>query len=399
MPLAVAPSEPRTTPQKGRILVVDDSAVVRGLISRWIGEHPSFDVVATAPDGQVAIRAAQQHKPDIVILDIDMPVMDGLTALPEILRVSPNSLVLVSSTLTARNARISMQALALGAIDLQPKPESSRDLTMSQSFKQDFMRKLEGLLGAKPRSAQPQAAAAPLRSFSIMRGATSAPSTRPPLAAPVKDISASLARPAGLTRLSTAPRAIVIGSSTGGPRAVTQVLEALGSALTRVPVLITQHMPPVFTASFAEQIAARTGRIAHEAADGELPVAGTILVAPGGRHMRLTKGPDGQVRIKLDDGAPVKFCKPAVDVLFTDAAEAYGPAALGLILTGMGSDGADGAMLMRKAGAHIIVQDEATSVVWGMPGAAYKAGAASHVLPLDRIGPALVSALDTGAIP
>lgn len=395
--------------------MVDDSVVVRGLLSRWIGEHPGFEVVGAVGDGAAAIRAAEAHKPNIVILDIDMPVMDGITALPEILRVSPGSHVLVASTLTARNARLSMQCLALGAVDLQPKPEGSRDMTMSQAFRQDFMRKLEGLLHARPRNAPP-APAAPTRQFSIASapairrpqgpgapvpprapspapGATRHPAPEPaPAAAPIP------LRPSP-SRLSVTPRVIVIGSSTGGPRAVTQVLDALGSAGSRIPILITQHMPPIFTASFAEQIAQKTGRPAREGADGEIPAPGSILVAPGGKHMRLGRAADGQVQIRIDDGPPVKFCKPAVDLLFTDAAEFYGASALGVILTGMGSDGADGALLMRKAGSQIIVQDEATSVVWGMPGAAYKAGAASHVMPIDRIGPALASALQTGAIP
>lgn len=411
-----APAGFRAPASRGKVLVVDDSVVVRGLLSRWIREHPGFEVVGAVGDGAAAIRAAETHKPNIVILDIDMPVMDGITALPEILKVSPGSHVLVASTLTARNARLSMQCLALGAVDLQPKPEGSRDMTMSQSFRQDFMRKLEGLLHARPRNA-PAAPAAPVRQFSI----ASAPAIRrapgPGAPAPLRAPSrfAGAAMPAGSelppaaaapiplrplpSRLSVTPRVIVIGSSTGGPRAVTQVLEALGAAGARIPILITQHMPPIFTASFAEQIAHRTGRPAHEGVDGEIPAPGSILVAPGGKHMRLGRGADGQIHVRIDDGPPVKFCKPAVDLLFTDAAEFYGASALGVILTGMGSDGADGALLMRKAGSQIIVQDEATSVVWGMPGAAYKAGAASHVMPIDRIGPALASALQTGAIP
>ncbi len=395
---------------KAKVLVVDDSAVVRGLLSRWINEHAQFEVTATAGDGAAAIRLAEQHKPRIVILDIDMPVMDGLAALPEILRVSPESHVLVASTLTARNARLSMQCLSLGAVDLQPKPEGGRDMTMSQSFRQDFMRKLEGLLHAKPRQAGggATAAAAPVRQFSIAARAPRQPAAQPGArgATPAAPESAArqpaVASPTPLrtpaTRLSVTPRAIVIGSSTGGPRAVTQVLESLGPLGGRVPIMIAQHMPPIFTASFAEQLAAKTGRPAREGADGEAPQPGTILVAPGGKHMRLAKGADGQPVIRIDDGPPVKFCKPAVDVLFADAAQVYGASALGLILTGMGSDGADGALAMRQAGSSIIVQDEATSVVWGMPGAAWKAGAATHMMPLERIGLALAGALQTGAI-
>jgi two-component system chemotaxis response regulator CheB len=287
--------------------------------------------------------------------------------------------VIVASSLTARSARLSMQCLQLGAADIQPKPESNRDLTMSVSFRQELMRKLEGLIGAQPRGAR---------------------RTQPTLAA--RD-GATLLQPAPQPQLppprpEVQPRAILIGASTGGPRAVAQVLEDLGKAGMRLPVLIAQHMPPVFTASFAEQLQLRAGRAAREAIDGEIPVPGMIYVAPGGRHMRLDKS-DGQVRIHLDDSAPIKFCRPSVDALFTDAALVYGASALAVMLTGMGDDGLDGSRLLRRAGATILAQDKATSVVWGMPGAVAREGLASQVLPLEDIGQAIASALGLGGQP
>ncbi len=360
---------------KAKVLIVDDSVVARGLFSRWVSESPLLEVAATAADGANGVKAAARCQPDIVILDLDMPVMDGLTALPEILRVSPKSAVLVASSLTARSARLSMQCLSLGATDLQPKPESNRDLTMSLSFRQDLMRKLEGLIGSQPRL--PRAA----RKLTVVDpAAPPAPAEAPP------------APPPSLPRAEVQPRALLIGASTGGPRAVAQLLEEAGKAGARVPVLIAQHMPPVFTASFAEQLQARTGRPAREAQDGEHPVPGSIYVAPGGRHMRLDKSA-GQVRIHLDDSAPIKFCRPSVDALFTDAALVYGASALAVILTGMGNDGLDGVRLLRRAGAMVLAQDKASSVVWGMPGAVAREGLASEVLGIDQMGAAVADLL------
>jgi two-component system chemotaxis response regulator CheB len=193
-------------------------------------------------------------------------------------------------------------------------------------------------------------------------------------------------------RLRTAPRCLLIGASTGGPRAVTQVVANLGLALQRVPVLIVQHMPPLFTAAFAEQIRVQSGVMAREAEQGEKLVPGRIYVAPGGRHMGLARG-EAQPTIRLDDGPPVNFCRPAVDVLFRDAAAVFGASALAVVLTGMGSDGTHGAQALVDAGAPVLVQDEASSTVWGMPGSIAKAGLANEILPLERIAPALKMAL------
>ena len=195
--------------------------------------------------------------------------------------------------------------------------------------------------------------------------------------------------------MTAAPRCLLIGASTGGPRAVTQVVAALGLALQRVPVLIVQHMPPIFTAVFAEQLRAQSGVMAREPQHGEKLAPGNIYVAPGGRHMGLAKE-GGQPVIRLDDGPAVNFCRPAVDVLFRDAAVVFGAASLAVVLTGMGSDGTHGAQALVEAGATVLAQDEATSTVWGMPGSIAKAGLAQDILPLDRIAPALKTAL-TGA--
>jgi two-component system chemotaxis response regulator CheB len=315
------------------------------------------------------VRAVTLHKPDIVILDLDMPVMDGLTALPEILRARPGVSVLIASTLTARSARLSMQCLALGAVDLVPKPQTGRDLTLSTAFRDELMRKISALPVATgaARDLEPAHRAEAARVSAAPKGARRAMAGLP-------------------ERVRPPPRALLIGASTGGPRAVMTVLEALGERLALLPVFIVQHMPPVFTASFAEQLAQRLGRPAREAVDGEIVAPGQIVVAPGGQHLRLALH-DNQVRTVLDHGPPIRFCRPSVDVLFSDAAEIYGAQATAVILTGMGSDGCDGARLLHKAGATIIAQDEATSVVWGMPGAVAKAGVAHHITPLPGIAP------------
>jgi two-component system, chemotaxis family, protein-glutamate methylesterase/glutaminase len=317
---------------------------------------------------------AARLMPNLIILDLDMPVMDGLTALPEILRASPDSCVIIASSLTARSARLSLQCLSLGATDLQPKPDSNRDLTMSLSFRQELIAKLEGLIGAsggpdRRRKAVQDSQPAILESAHVQVRET---------------LPESL-------RFETKPRLVVIGASTGGPRAIDTVLESMKDACNRLPVIVVQHMPPVFTASLAAQLRDRLERPVREAAHEEVPVAGTVYIAPGGQHLRLIKH-DGHIRMLLDDSAPVKFCRPSVDVTFGDAAYILGASTLGVVLTGMGSDGLEGARLLRKAGATIIAQDEATSVVWGMPGAVSREGLAQHVLPVDQIGRAINAA-------
>jgi two-component system chemotaxis response regulator CheB len=360
------PASPRT-----RVMVVDDSAVVRGLVSRWINESGQFDVVGTASNGKVAIDQIERTQPDIVLLDLDMPELDGIGTLPHLLKKRPQMSVIVVSTLTQRNADISLKCLSLGAVDCLAKPESSREVTTSTGFRAELINKLQALAGSRHRKHIGEPAAT--------RVEPSAP--RPPLARP--------------RVAAVAPRCLLIGASTGGPRAVTQVVTNLGLALQRVPVLIVQHMPPIFTGVFADQLRAQTGVMAREPEHGEKLVPGNIYVAPGGRHMGLAKD-GGQPVIRLDDGPAVNFCRPAVDVLFRDAAVVFGAAALAVVLTGMGSDGTNGAHALVEAGATVLAQDEATSTVWGMPGSIAKAGLAQEILPLDRIAPALKTAL-TGA--
>lgn len=351
-------------------MIVDDSAVIRGLISRWLKEAGGFEVVASASNGRMAIESAERSKPDIVLLDIEMPEIDGLAALPLILKAHPSCKVVVISTLTHRNAEISLKCLSRGAIDYLAKPESARVAGAASEFQKNLIEKLRALSAPKSRFAQLAA-----------RGPGSA---RPRISNALPSSSAGR------------PQCLVIGASTGGPRAVERVLSDLRPALLRLPVLIVQHMPPMFTAVFADHLRTLLSVPCREAREGDAVLPGHILVAPGGRHMGLSVS-DGKPAIRLGDEPPENFCRPAVDVLFREAASVFGASALALVLTGMGSDGTQGARQLSKAGATVIAQDEATSIVWGMPGSIARAGLARAVLPLEAIGPSL-KGLITGSV-
>jgi two-component system chemotaxis response regulator CheB len=378
--------------RRPRVLIVDDAVVVRGLFGRWIEADGRFEVLPTCADGQSAIAAAKKHRPQVIVLDLEMPVMDGMTALPEIIAASPESAVLIASTLTRRNAKLSMRCLALGAAEVLPKPDSNRDLTLSTSFREEFIAKIAGLAGAQVNALRPghppahAPANAPARAPAGPHAPTPAAGASTPLRAPViRELRPSQSLAGHVQQL---PRYIVIGASTGGPRAVAQVLSDIKTVLPHVATLIVQHMPPMFTASFAEQMQAQIGMPVREPTDGERIQQGAVYIAPGGRHMGVVRE-NSQPVIRISDGPPVKFCRPSVDVLFADVAKELGNGALAMVLTGMGSDGCDGARLLRQAGVAVIAQDEASSVVWGMPGAVTKAGLASLVLPLTDIGPSI----------
>ncbi len=371
MSIASAPA-PAPMTASTRVMVCDDSVVVRGLMARWL-EEAGFDIVATVANGRAAIDALDRADPDIVLLDIDMPELDGISTLPRLLEKKPHLAVIVISTLTQRNADISLKCLSLGALDYLPKPESNRQVTTSTNFRQELVAKVQAL--GRPRARRPGGPA-------IQRPAALAPAERPPAPAYPRAV-----RP----RPAVAPRCLLIGASTGGPKAVGEMLSPLAGLLHRIPTLIVQHMPPIFTAVFAEHLSAQVGIPAREPQDGEVPAAGCIYVAPGGRHMGLRRDRAPQPVLRLDDGPAVNFCRPAVDVLFRDAAHVYGGAAVAVVLTGMGSDGANGARALVEAGAAVIAQDEATSTVWGMPGAVARAGLAHEILPLGAIAPAIKS--------
>jgi two-component system chemotaxis response regulator CheB len=355
------------------VMVVDDSVVIRGLISRWIASEPDMVVAASLRTGLDAVNQLERVNPDVAVLDIEMPELDGISALPQLLAKKRNLIIIMASTLTRRNAEISFKALSLGASDYIPKPESTREASAAETFHHDLIQKIRSL-GAKVRRTAPATSSPTLdRAKEFL--------TRPtPL--PVAQL---MRRAFGMQ----APRVLLIGSSTGGPQALMALVTELGPVIDRFPVLITQHMPPTFTTILAEHLARSSHRPAHEAVDGEIVKAGRIYLAPGGRHMRVVRhGADAA--IALDDGPPVNFCKPAVDPLFTSAIDVWQGGVLALVLTGMGSDGMRGGKEIVAAGGSVIAQDEASSVVWGMPGAAANAGICAAILPLNQIAPKLV---------
>jgi two-component system chemotaxis response regulator CheB len=379
MSVALAGSSTSTSTRQEplRVMVVDDSVVIRGLISRWIESEPDMVVAASLRTGLDAVNQIERVNPDVAVLDIEMPDLDGISALPLLLAKKRNLIIIMASTLTRRNAEISFKALSLGASDYIPKPESTREASAAETFRHDLIQKIRHL-GAKVRRAVPDSASPPL--------APALDRPREPLPrTPVHPV-AQLLRRAFSTQ---APRVLLIGSSTGGPQALMTLVAEIGAVIDRFPVLITQHMPPTFTTILAEHLARSSHRPAHEAVDGEIVKAGQIYLAPGGRHMRVVRrGID--IVIALDDGPPVNFCKPAVDPLFASAIDVWQGGVLAVVLTGMGSDGMRGGKEIVAAGGSVIAQDEASSVVWGMPGAAANAGICAAILPLNQIAPKLV---------
>jgi two-component system, chemotaxis family, protein-glutamate methylesterase/glutaminase len=363
-----------------RVMIVDDAVVARSIMARWVDAEPDMKVAASMRTGREALENLEAHDPDVVLLDVEMPELDGLAALPLLLSKKRDLVVIMVSTLTRRSAELSLRALALGATDYVPKPETTYEAMTSAAFRRELIEKVRGL-GRKR----------------LARKLTLALEEKPPRGQPPVLPRAPDVKPrrADTTEISlrpfavAMPRALLIGSSTGGPQALTTLLEKLPEAIDHAPVLITQHMPPTFTAVLAEHLSRASGRGAHEAEHGEPVLAGGIYLAPGARHMRVVREGDG-IKIALGDDPPVNFCRPAVDPLFSTAAEVWGPALLGVVLTGMGNDGTRGAADIVAAGGSVIAQDEATSVVWGMPRSVAQAGLCSAVLPLDQLAPKIL---------
>jgi len=307
-----------------------------------------------------------------------MPDIDGITALPLLFEKRRDLVVTMSSTLTRRNAEVSLRALSLGAADYVPKPESTREITSSTAFRRDLIEKIRAL-GARRK--QRLSGARPLP-WAVPAAADRAPVESLRGGAPTRqgdDVTYKL-RPFA----PVLPRVLLIGASTGGPQTLGAIVGGIGGVIDQVPVLITQHMPPTFTTILAEILERAAGRPAQEAIEGEAFHPGRIYIAPGGRHLRAVRR-NGVPAAALDDGPPINFCKPAVDPMFSSAAAAWGSANLALVLTGMGSDGMRGAGDVVAAGGSVIAQDEETSVVWGMPGSVTKAGLCSAVLAADQI--------------
>jgi two-component system, chemotaxis family, protein-glutamate methylesterase/glutaminase len=355
--------------RKIKVLIVEDSSVIRSLLTRWLSAEADIEVVGMAIDGRHGIQRAKDLGPDVVLLDIEMPIMDGMSALPEILKAAPKARVIMASTLTRRGGEITIKALSAGASDYLAKPEAGA-LAGAADYKRDLLMKVR-MLGARAvRTPQPASARADQPSFPR----------------PIKAPSAPLLR--SVTAQAT-PKVIVIGASTGGPEALRVVVNGLHGRVN-VPVLITQHMPALFTKILAEHLSKHTGAKVVEAEDGMEARAGCFYIAPGSHHMTLSQS-SGVIRLELNSNPPENFCRPAVDPLFRSAAEVMGDRALGVILTGMGHDGREGARALVAKGALLIAQDEETSVVWGMPGSVVRAGLASAAKSLNEIAPAILN--------
>ena len=371
---------PEPTPSDPiRVLIVDDSAVIRGFTARALAEIGDAVVVGSVSDGQAALNYIKRELVDVVILDIEMPVMDGLTALPQIVKATQWVRVIMSSTLTLQGAEVSMKALALGAADYVSKPSSTREVDATAEWKLDLLAKVRALGVSAWRDRQRAGKTGPLPA-GVMAPAnaasTAAASTRPRLYESSKVVLRPV--PAGV------PDVLAIGSSTGGPQALFAVLPQLKGL--KQPIVITQHMPKTFTTILADHITRQTGLPCDEAVDGAVLTPGRAILAPGDNHMLFVRE-GGQVRVKLDQGPPENFCRPAVDPMLRSLIDIFGASRiLVTILTGMGSDGMKGSELVVNGGGMVVGQDQPTSVVWGMPGAVATAGLCSAVLPVNEIG-------------
>ncbi len=348
-----------------RVLIVDDSAVVRGALGRIVDDQPDLTVVTTAPNGRVALDALRHQPADVVLLDIEMPEMDGLTALPLILAQHPETRVIMASSLTQRGAEITMQAMALGASDFIAKPAARSGTAALASVQTEIASKVRAIgRAARGRPRVP-------------------PSASPPRLVPRSTI---LAPRAG----DSSPRVLAIAASTGGPNALSDLLSALPKDFP-LPILITQHMPPVFTGLLAQRLERDSGRPSREARHGEAVEAGHTYVAPGDFHL-LVRTHEGQPFIQLTQTAPENFCRPSADPMLRSIAAMYGPSTLAVVLTGMGEDGLRGCREVQQRGGRILVQDEASSVVWGMPGAVAHAGLAHEILPVSDLATSILHA-------
>ncbi|MGA2571386.1 MAG: chemotaxis response regulator protein-glutamate methylesterase [Terracidiphilus sp.] len=345
-----------------RVLIVDDSVVVRRLLTQALNSHPSLEVVGAAPDGSVALQRMAQFSPDVVTLDIEMPGMNGLEVLRQIRRDFPAVRVIMFSTLTECGAAMTLDALTLGADDYVTKT--------AKAFSGD----------AETSTLQHTLIPKILQFFHL-------PDQNPagdPGAGPAPSAKESAPFPSAA---GGQPKVVVLGISTGGPTALGAILPQIPASFP-LPILIVQHMPPVFTRLLAERLNKGCALRVEEATPGAIVEQGRILIAPGDFHMSVAPV-NGHISIALDQSPPQNFCRPAVDVLFRSAAEVYGGSAIAVVLTGMGQDGLRGARALKGSGARVLAQDEATSVVWGMPGAVAGSGIADRILPLQEIVPVL----------
>ncbi|MCX6519633.1 MAG: chemotaxis response regulator protein-glutamate methylesterase [Actinobacteria bacterium] len=373
-------STSQTTNGPIRVLVVDDAVAVRRLMTMLFQSEPELELAGIAQDGLVALEKIGLLKPDIISLDLAMPNMDGLTMLREMRERGIDVPVIMFSTLTHHGAKETIEGLALGAADYVTKPTHyDNPMDALEAVRAELVPRIKAIVRAAQRS--PESASAPAAAKGATAGSTSS--------------AGSAGSAASSVQRSGKVEAIVIGSSTGGPNALAEVISRLPGNL-RVPVLIAQHMPPVYTTYLAQRLDSLSALTVREAVDGEPLQSGTVYIAPGDHHLTLRPTAAGAT-VALTQSAPVNHCRPSVDVLFSSAAAIWGKQCLAIVLTGMGHDGRDGAVELHGLGAQVLVQDEATSVVWGMPGAVHDAGVADEVLPIDKIAAAAVRLTAVGS--
>jgi two-component system chemotaxis response regulator CheB len=348
-----------------RVMVVDDSVAIRRLVTEALEQDPMLEMVGTASNGAIGLQRIPQFNPDVITLEIEMPDMNGLEMLRHVRRDYPQLRVIMFSALTERGAAVTLEALTLGADDYITKTanEGSHDRSLAR-LREEMIPKIKQFFHFPVPS--PTAAVA-------RKGFTPAP----------------LAHSVTAALHSLRPKVLVIGISTGGPAALGEILPSFPASFP-LPILLVQHMPPLFTRLLAERLNSTCQLKVEEATEGEAIEVGKILIAPGDFHMKVKSGAGG-MRVCLDQSPRQNSCRPAVDALFASAAEAYGGAVLAIVLTGMGQDGLHGVKILKARGARVLVQDEASSVVWGMPGAVANAGLADRVLPLGQIVPEILT--------
>jgi two-component system chemotaxis response regulator CheB len=366
---------------KVRVLIVDDSAVMRKIIASALQKDPAIEVVGFAANGLQAIEAIKTYSPDVMTLDIEMPEMDGLTALREIRKTNKYLPIIMFSTLTHNGAQAAVMALTAGASDYVGKPATSAG-SVDGAFKVLETELIPKIIGLAKRVKSRRA-----RELNAPDGSLPGPGLTPipretTLVRSLKSTPAETSLPQSVIPVKPV-QAICIGVSTGGPMALMQIFSQITTPLS-VPVFIVQHMPPTFTALLAARLSAAGVMTIKEAEEGEIAIAGAGYIAPGGFHMTLEKSGTKTI-IHLNTEPPENSCRPAVDVLFRSAVEVYGGGLLAVMLTGMGYDGLKGCQIIATKGGQIIAQDEATSVVWGMPGAVAQAGLAHAVLPIEKM--------------
>ncbi len=357
-----------------RVMICDDSAVIRRAISTILEADAGIHVVARVGNGKEALNAIVLQPIDVVVLDIEMPVMDGLTALPLLLKAAPGVSVIMASTLTTRGADVAMRAIRLGAADTIPKP-SAADIQDGR-FAAELLARVKGLARMRRSARSPAPASTPLAAVTPAGGGAG---TRQVLAPPPRQ----------------APLLLAIGSSTGGPNALFTLIKSLNASI-KVPIVLTQHMPPTFTAILADHIDKLGVLPCAEARHGAPLRPGHITLAQGDRHLLVRRGLGGMTA-ELSDTPAENFCRPAVDPMLRSAVAAADGRVLVVMLTGMGQDGMLGTKAVVDAGGAALAQDEASSVVWGMPGAITKAGLAHAVLPLSQMGAKILKMLEPRA--